>query len=117
MERIWNSNNSSTDKNVRFFIKIDAVQPSGSFKIRGVGHLCQDLVLRQKFKKLVCASGGNAGLATVYAARQLNVPCVIVLPHSTPPIVKERMYELYPGGVEVVLHGKVWDEANFFVKR
>ena len=42
-------------------------------------------------KKIVCASGGNAGLAAAYAAKQLNIPAIIVLPQSTPDFVADKL--------------------------
>ena len=42
------------------FVKMDAHQPTGSFKIRGIGLLCQRLQA-QGAERFVCSSGGNAG--------------------------------------------------------
>ena len=46
----------------RAWLKMDALQASGSFKMRGVGHLVQRRVA-QGAQAVVCASGGNAGMA------------------------------------------------------
>jgi len=35
--------------------------------------------------------GGNAGMATAYAARKLNLPATIVLPLSTPQLVAQKL--------------------------
>lgn len=40
---------------------------------------------------MVCASGGNGGLAAAYAARLLNLPATIVLPTTTPDFVAEKL--------------------------
>ncbi|XP_045918734.1 serine dehydratase-like [Micropterus dolomieu] len=89
------------------YLKMDNSQPSGSFKIRGIGHLCQQLA--RKSKGVVCASGGNAGMAAAYAARQMGVPATIVVPSSSPPLVVQRLQDQ---GAAVKITGNVWDEAN-----
>lgn len=38
------------------FLKYENVQPAGSFKIRGIGHYCQQMAKRG-CKRLVCSSG------------------------------------------------------------
>ncbi|XP_007170927.1 serine dehydratase-like isoform X1 [Balaenoptera acutorostrata] len=90
------------------FLKYENVQPTGSFKIRGIGHFCQE-VAKKGCRHLVCSSGGNAGIAAAYAARKLGIPATIVLPEGTSPQVVRR---LQGEGAEVQLTGKVWDEAN-----
>ena len=61
----------------RIGLKLDALQPSGSFKLRGVGHACETYRARGA-QRFLSSSGGNAGLAVAYAARALGVPAVIV---------------------------------------
>ncbi|XDC63965.1 hypothetical protein R6Z07M_015147 [Ovis aries] len=93
---------------VPVFLKYENVQPTGSFKIRGIGHFCQE-VAKKGCRHLVCSSGGNAGIAAAYAARKLGIPATIVLPEGTSvKVVKRLQWE----GAEVQLTGKIWDEAN-----
>lgn len=90
------------------FLKYENVQPTGSFKIRGIGHFCQE-VAKKGCRHLVCSSGGNAGIAAAYAARKLGIPATIVLPEGTSvKVVKRLQWE----GAKVQLTGKIWDEAN-----
>ncbi len=42
-------------------------------------------------KHIICASGGNAGLAAAYSARKLNVPITIFVPESTGEKMRERL--------------------------
>lgn len=90
------------------YLKCENVQPAGSFKIRGIGHYCQEMA-RKGCRHLVCSSGGNAGIAAAYCARKLGLPATIVLPQGPSPKVVKR---LEGEGAEVQLAGKVWDEAN-----
>ncbi|XP_041377851.1 L-serine dehydratase/L-threonine deaminase-like [Gigantopelta aegis] len=99
----------SRPRGFRVFLKLENLQPPGSFKIRGISHLCQKAVKEKGCTHLYCASGGNAGLATAYVAQRLNLKCTVVLPESTPPFVADKLKEM---GATVLIHGKVWDEAN-----
>ena len=92
----------------RIWLKLENLQPSGSFKLRGMGLLCTQAAEQGK-KKVVCPSGGNAGLATAVAAAALGLKAIIVVPHFTPEITRARIAKT---GAEVIVHGKVWDEAN-----
>ena len=92
----------------RAWLKMDALQPSGSFKLRGVGRLVQHAVA-QGARAIVCASGGNAGFAAAYAGEALGVPVVIVVPLSTSPAVRQA---IAARGAEVVVHGSAWDDAH-----
>ena len=52
-------------------LKLETLQPSGSFKLRGIGRACEEAwaIGRRRF---VSSSGGNAGLALAYAGRLLG---------------------------------------------
>jgi L-serine/L-threonine ammonia-lyase len=90
------------------FVKMDAHQPTGSFKIRGIGLLCQRLQ-DEGAERFVCSSGGNAGLAAAYAARAIGAPMTVVLPSTTPVFMRERAAAL---GAQVLIEGDVWDAAD-----
>ena len=90
------------------YIKLDAFQPSGSFKLRGIGYACQK-ALREGARSFTSSSGGNAGLATAYAGAALGVKTTVVVPTTTPPFIRDRLEEL---GARVVVHGAQWSEAN-----
>ncbi|NXI46223.1 SDSL protein, partial [Galbula dea] len=92
----------------KVYMKLENVQPTGSFKIRGIGHLCQEAA-KKGCQHFVCSSGGNAGLAAAYAAKKLGLPITVVVPSTTIPATVRKMEEL---GAEVEVSGQVWDEAN-----
>lgn len=89
-------------------LKMDTAQPSGSFKIRGHGHLCS-IAAQRGAKRFVCSSGGNAGAAVAHAAATLGLRATIVIPTTTPAFMIRRLRDT---GAEVVVHGDVWDEAD-----
>lgn len=90
------------------WLKCDALQPSGSFKIRGIGHACEHYK-RQGCARFVSSSGGNAGLAVAYAGRMLSVPVTVVVPESTSARARGLISQ---EGAEVRVHGASWQEAN-----
>lgn len=90
------------------WLKLEALQPSGSFKLRGIGHACE-VHAASGAKRLLSSSGGNAGIAVAHAGRRLGLPVVVVVPETTkewPRTLIRRQ------GAEVVVHGKSWMEAN-----
>lgn len=90
------------------WLKLEAVQPPGSFKIRGIGLACQEYV-RRGARRFISSSGGNAGIAVAYAGRHLSVPVVVVVPQTTTEQAKALILQ---EGAEVVVHGSNWHEAN-----
>ncbi|TFK04717.1 motor neuron and pancreas homeobox protein 1-like [Platysternon megacephalum] len=89
------------------YLKLDNAQPTGSFKIRGIGHLCKTWAERG-CERFVCSSGGNAGLAAAYSARKLGIPATILVPTSTPAFTIERLKD---EGAAVCIVGEMLDET------
>ncbi|MEM9773415.1 MAG: pyridoxal-phosphate dependent enzyme [Chloroflexota bacterium] len=90
------------------WLKLDALQPCGSFKARGMAAACQQF-LADGYTSFVSSSGGNAGLAVAWAGRRSGVPVTVVVPEST----KERPKELIAlEGAKVIVHGESWQEAH-----
>jgi L-serine/L-threonine ammonia-lyase len=90
------------------YLKMEAFQPVGSFKARGIGALCKASV-EAGAVWLVCASGGNAGYAAAYAGRQLGVRTTIVVPRTTPTWMQDLIGR---EGAEVIVHGENWDASH-----
>ncbi len=92
----------------RIWLKLENLQPSGSFKLRGIGLLCEQAAGAGKHG-VVCASGGNAGFATAFAAARLGLSAHIIVPETTPSMTRDRIAAL---GAKVTVHGDVWDASN-----
>ena len=95
------------------WLKMDALQPTGSFKIRGIGLACQEYI-RRGAKRLISSSGGNAGIAVAYAGRRLAVPVVVVVPHTTTERAKTLIRQ---EGAEVIVFGASWQDANALARK
>lgn len=98
----------STLSKKNIWLKMEALQPSGSFKIRGIGLACETYV-KQGAKRFVSSSGGNAGLAVATAGKRLGIPALVVVPKTT----STRAIELLQlEEANVVVYGSSWQEAN-----
>lgn len=75
---------SITDGSV--FLKVESVNPTGAFKIRGALNAALRLSegIDSATTTVVTASAGNHGRAMAMAAEQLGLPCVVFTPASAP---------------------------------
>lgn len=92
----------------RLLLKLENLQPSGSFKMRGISAMCQHLV-KGGIRHLVSSSGGNAGYTAAYAAQLMGIPATIFVPESTREHVVRMMKDVK---ADVVKHGRFWEEAH-----
>lgn len=105
---IWEAPTLSAQLGEPVLLKMDALQPAASFKIRGIGHMCQARAAAGA-THLVCASGGNAGLAAAYAGRRLGLPTTVIVPQRTGEQARALIRR---EGATVIAHGDAWDEAQ-----
>lgn len=89
-------------------LKLEALQPPGSFKIRGVGAACEAYAAKGA-RRFVSSSGGNAGIAVAHAGRRLGIRVVVVVPESATARARHLIAQ---EGAEVRVHGESWMEAN-----
>eukprot|EP01100_Stratorugosa_tubuloviscum_P008750 TRINITY_DN363_c5_g1_i1.p1 TRINITY_DN363_c5_g1~~TRINITY_DN363_c5_g1_i1.p1 ORF type:complete len:329 (-),score=175.07 TRINITY_DN363_c5_g1_i1:80-1066(-) len=92
------------------YLKLDNLQPSGSFKLRGIGHLClQEYKKNKNIKEFIASSGGNAGLAVAYSALKLGLKATVIIPTTSSPIALQLLQKLK---ANVIQHGDVWADAD-----
>jgi threonine dehydratase len=96
------------------FFKLETLQPTHSFKVRGAFNALMQLPDEQKKRGVVTASGGNHGLAVAYAAQVLGIPATIYLPESATEAKLAAIRLLRP---EIIIHGAAWDDANALAMR
>ena len=91
---------------VEVWLKLDHVQASGSFKARGMLHRLLSNPIPAS--GVIVASGGNAGIATAAAARELGVPCEVFVPTVSSAAKQAKLREL---GAKVVVTGDAYADA------
>ena len=105
---LLNSRALSLHSDRAIWLKLEALQPPGSFKIRGIGLACEEYA-RRGASRFISSSGGNAGIAVAYAGRQLGIPVIVVVPETTSARARALIAQ---EGAEVIVHGAAWQEAN-----
>jgi threonine dehydratase len=68
-------------------LKLENLQPTGSFKVRGFFAAALALPEEKRSRGLITVSAGNAAQACAYAAHTLGVPCRVVM-YETAPVTK-----------------------------
>ncbi|KAI3396456.1 hypothetical protein diail_12176 [Diaporthe ilicicola] len=100
----------------KIYLKLENLQPSGSFKSRGIGNLMFRAVESTNSPStsaedvhFYSSSGGNAGLACATAAVTLGRPATVVVPLITSQYMIGKLREL---GADVVQIGENWAAAD-----
>ena len=93
---------------VNTHLKLENLQKTGSFKIRGAYCKINSLSEAEKKKGVIAASAGNHAQGVAYAAKLSNINSTIVMPQDA-PLAKIAATKSY--GAEVILEGHVYDEA------
>lgn len=110
-----NAVNTILNRRSRVFLKLDNLQPAGSFKSRGIGnYIFRRAAERQRFTHFYAASGGNAGIACVHAARLLGLPSTVVIPTSAKPAMVLKLWNM--GATAVIQHGDNIAEAQMYIQ-
>ena len=66
------------------YLKLENLQPIGSFKIRGATNAIARLPPEKLERGVVTASAGNMAQGVAWCARRLNIPCTVIAPATTP---------------------------------
>jgi threonine dehydratase len=72
------------DSETEIYLKLETLQPIGSFKIRGAANAVRSAPEAVRAKGLLTASAGNMAQGVAYMARELGVPAKIVVPEHAP---------------------------------
>ena len=90
------------------YLKLENLQTTGSFKVRGAYYKIKNLTADEAAKGVLCASAGNHAQGVAYAAASLGVKSTVFMPVFAPPlkVIATRAY-----GAEVMLVGDTFDDA------
>jgi threonine dehydratase len=76
------------------FLKLESLQPTGSFKVRGFFAAAHVIARERVARGLLTVSAGNAALACAYVARELRVPCRVMMFDTAPALKVDGVREL-----------------------
>jgi threonine dehydratase len=82
----------------QIYLKLENLQPIGSFKIRGAANVIAKTPKEQLAKGLLTASAGNMAQGVAYCARRLKIPATVIAP-DTAPETKLRAVERLGGRI------------------
>ena len=95
------------DGPAEIYLKLENLQPIGSFKIRGAANAIARLSSDELARGVVTASAGNMAQGVAWCARQLGVPCTVIAP-ATAPETKIDAIERLGGRVIKVSFEEWW---------
>jgi threonine dehydratase len=75
---------NSFDMPAEIYLKLENLQPIGSFKIRGAANAMAHLSPAQLERGVLTASAGNMAQGVAWRARELGIPCTVVAPETAP---------------------------------
>lgn len=93
-----------------YYAKLENVQPTGAFKVRGGVNLVGTLSDDERQMGLVSASTGNHGQSIAYGGRLFSTRVVIYAPAEN--VNRSKLEAMQQLGAEVRLHGRDFDEAR-----
>jgi threonine dehydratase len=97
--------------NSEVYLKLENLQPTRAFKVRGGVNYMSRLGREGKSKVVITASTGNHAQSIAYAGSLFGVKVKIVMPNGVPNLKVDAVKDL---GAEVIFHGRYYDEAREF---
>ena len=93
--------------NAAVFVKLEMLQPIGSFKLRGAWNAVTSIAPESLQDGVYTASAGNMAQGVAYSARTLGVPCTVIVPEGA-PATKLAAIERLGGSIERVPFDTWW---------
>ncbi|RLG88856.1 MAG: threonine/serine dehydratase [Thermoprotei archaeon] len=98
----------------KVYLKLENLQITGSFKIRGVMNKLLSMSREELSKGVVTASTGNHGVAFAYAVGRLDLKGIVFLPKG---VSKAKVEDILAYDVKVVFYGNDCLEAELYAKK
>ncbi len=93
-------------------LKLENLQPTGSFKVRGAESAVAAIAATDSAARLITASSGNHGIAVARAAARHGLPVTILVGGSVSPAKLERLRELETDRCTVEIFGRDTDDTE-----
>ena len=96
------------------YLKLENLQRTGAFKVRGALSKVTSLTPEERRRGLISASSGNHGLGVAYASSRFDTRCIVVLPENANP---HKVALLKKMGAEIISHGTTSDARQHKVEQ
>ncbi|MFD1737759.1 threonine synthase [Bacillus salitolerans] len=106
--------NLSAMLNINFFVKWEGVNPTGSFKDRGMV-LAVAKAMEHGSKMIMCASTGNTSASAAAYAARAGLRCIIVIPQGK--IAAGKLAQAFMYGAEIIQIDGNFDDALAIVQQ
>ena len=103
------SRNLSARTGQPVWLKLETLQPTGAFKIRGAANALKRLTADQRKIGVVCCSTGNHGRAVAYVAAKLGIPATVCVSSLVP---QNKVTSIEALGADVRRIGACQDDAQ-----
>lgn len=90
----------------KVYLKLDNLQPTGSFKVRGAGNSLEIAAARGDVPGVYTTSAGNMAQALAWHARRRGIPCTAIVPDSAPEV---KLAGIRRQGAKIIT--LPWDEV------
>src|SRR3989442_2083902 len=94
------------DAPAEIYLKLENLQPTGSFKVRGAGNSVALLGEKERARGVFTCSAGNMAQALAWHARRLGIPCTVIVPDTAP---ETKLAVIRRFGAKIVQ--RPWDEV------
>ncbi len=101
-------------KNVRIYYKFEGLNPTGSFKDRGMT-MAISKAMEHKSKAVICASTGNTSASAAAYASRCGLKCFVLIPEGK--IAMGKLIQAYRYGAKVIVIKGNFDQALQLVKQ
>lgn len=109
----------SEETGARVWLKLENLQRTGSFKLRGATNRLLLLSDPERAAGVVAASSGNHGAAVAYAGQSLGIPVVVFVPEGASPVKIDAMRRsgadvqvFGTDGLDTEVHARAFAEAQ-----
>src|SRR5213596_105831 len=104
---------SRVGRDCKVFVKNEGVNPTGSFKDRGMT-VAVSKAMEHCAKALICASTGNTSASAAAYAARAGIPCIVVLPAGK--IASGKLVQAFAYGARIVAIDGNFDDALRIVR-
>lgn len=98
----------SNEYGCEVFLKLETMQPIGSFKVRGATYKISQMTQAERDKGVIAASAGNHAQGVAWGARYFHVDSLIVMPETAPLM---KVHNTQTLGAAIHLEGDNYEES------